>query len=351
MDKHSKLTLALVTDAWPPQINGVVKTLTRTVEQLRSWDITVEVISPTEHATVPLPIYPEIKLAVVTARYLSKRMKALQPNCIHIATEGTLGLAARRYCLNSQLKFSTSLHTMFPDYGKHIAMFPERLTWAYMRWFHKPSMNILVGTQSVAERLTQKGFSNLRIWSRGIDQQLFSPLPNSDHLSPRPIMIYVGRVSREKSIEDFLKLKLPGSKWVVGDGPHKHHLAKAFPDVKFWGYKHGQELVQLYSNADVFVMPSRTETFGNVIIEALACGLPVAAYPAPGPIDIITSPDMGCCNESLLEAVERALALGDSHACRQRSQDFTWENSTLQFMRGLVLARSGKSLCDSFPEC
>ena len=291
------MRILLATDAWEPQVNGVVRTLTRVVAEMRAMGHEVEIVSPDQFKTFPLPTYPEIKLAVGAYEPVQERFKSFEPEAIHIATEGPIGLAARRICVEWKLPFTTSYHTRFPEYVSARLPLPLSAGYAYMRWFHKPSGRLMVATPTMRDELQRHGFRNLSAWSRGVDTQVFKPRePQEPDLfagMARPIWLNVGRVAVEKNIEAFAALDLPGTKVIVGDGPQREELIAKYPDVVFTGAKFGAELAAHFSCADVFVFPSLTDTFGLVILEAMAAGVPVAAYPAPGPIDIIPGSGAG----------------------------------------------------------
>ncbi len=331
------LRLAIVTDAWLPQMNGVVRTLTTTCEILRRWGHRVDVVSPDQFRSVPCPTYPEIRLAMTMPGTVSRMLAELAPDAIHIATEGPLGLAARRYCIGRKLPFSTAYHTQFPDYvAKRTGLSPE-LFWRYIRWFHQPAERVMVATESIREELRAHGITNLHHWSRGVDLDCFTPdtPPPADFAElPRPIQLYVGRVAVEKNIEAFLSGEYPGTKVVVGDGPALSALKTKFPAAHFLGKRTGRELAGCYAGADVFVFPSRTDTFGLVIIEALACGTPVAAFPVPGPKDIVTEATGALC-ENLDRAICAALYC-ERADCAAYGAQFSWEAATRQFLAGLV---------------
>src|SRR5260221_9617619 len=291
------MRILLVTDAWEPQVNGVVRTLTRVVAELRERADQVEVISPDQFSTFPLPTYPEIKLAVGAYEKVQQRFKSFEPEAIHIATEGPIGLAARRICLEWKLPFTTSYHTRFPEYVSARLPLPLAAGYAYMRWFPKPSGRLMVATPTMREELERHGFRNLSYWSKGVDTVMFNPAkrgsPDVYEGLARPIWLSVGRVAVEKNIEAFAALDLPGTKVVVGDGPQRQELSGKYPHVVFAGMKHGEELAAYFAGADVFVFPSLTDTFGLVMLEAMASGTPVAAFSAPGPIDIIPNSGAG----------------------------------------------------------
>jgi glycosyltransferase involved in cell wall biosynthesis len=330
----------IVTDAWAPQVNGVVRTLETLGIELCRLGHDVRFVTPDGFRTVPMPTYPEIRLALFARRAVGRVIDAFKPDAIHIATEGPLGLAARRSCVRRNLSFTTSFHTRFPEYIK--ARFGVPPTWSYagLRWFHGPATAVMVATRTLENDLAGRGFKNLRLWSRGVDVDLFKPGAKDWLDLPRPVFLYVGRVAIEKSIEDFLKLDLPGSKLVVGDGPLLAELRQRYAHVRFVGPKFGRELARHYAASDVFVFPSRTDTFGLVVLEALASGLPVAAYPVQGPIDIIADAPVGALSEDLGAAARKAMHLSPQ-ACRLFALNFSWEACTRQFLANL--ARPGSS--------
>ncbi len=331
------MKIALVTDAWFPQINGVVRTLSRVKSELEALGHEMAVIAPSDFRTLPCPTYPEIRLAVLPGRGVRRRLEALAPDAIHIATEAPLGNAARRYCLARGLPFTTSYHTRFPEYLS--ARFPLPLSWGYaaMRRFHRPSAGVMVATASLAEELRRRGFANLKPWTRGVDLALFRPRPGEapPYDLPRPVFLYVGRVAVEKNIAAFLELDLPGSKLVVGGGPQLEQLRRRFPAVSFAGPKQGEELARHYAAADVFVFPSLTDTFGLVVLEALASGLPVAAFPVTGPKDILAGSAAGALEEDLGAAAIAALAL-DPAAARVHAERFSWPATARLFLENLA---------------
>jgi glycosyltransferase involved in cell wall biosynthesis len=329
------MRILLATDAWEPQVNGVVRTLTRTVAECRAMGHEVEVISPELFKTVPCPTYPEIRLALGAYDDMQERFKAFEPEAVHIATEGPIGLSARRICLEWKLPFTTSYHTKFPEYVSARFPVPVSVGYAYMRWFHKPSGRLMVATPSMRDELTRHGFRNISPWSRGVDTELFRPdlKPVFEDL-PRPIWLNVGRVAVEKNIEAFLALDLPGTKVVVGDGPVREELSKKYPTARFVGAKFGDELARCFASADAFVFPSLTDTFGLVILEAMATGTPVAAYPAPGPIDIIPNSGAGAVDEDLQKACLACLEL-DRKDVRAYAERFSWRASAEEFVRNL----------------
>lgn len=324
-------SVLLVTDAWHPQVNGVVRSLERLRENLWDRGLTVNVLSPEGFWTVPMPSYGEIRLCLVNPRNVRKSIEAMRPDTIHIATEGPLGGHVRRYCVKRGLAFSTSYHTQFPEYIR--ARLPVPLDWSYgyLRWFHEAADVCLVPTQTVADRLAMRGITNTVIWSRGVDADLFHPDRRTDLGLKGPVFLYVGRVSVEKSVEDFLALDLPGTKVVVGDGPLRARLERDYPDTVFTGHLQGRELATYFASADVFVFPSSTDTFGLVLLEALAAGTPVAAYPVPGPLDVVGGSGVGVLNTDLRRAALEALSI-DRQACRTYASGFSWDASSDQFL-------------------
>ena len=319
------LRLLIVTDAWFPQVNGVVRTLSTMVEQLRAAGDTVETLTPADFRSVPCPTYPEIRLAVCTPGAVARRIEAFRPTALHIATEGPLGFWARRYALRRGWPFSTSFHTRFPEYIHARARIPIAWSYALVRWFHNPAASVMVPTQAVLDDLDARGFRNLKLWTRGVDTGVFQPGPKPDWAKdlPRPVMLSVGRVAVEKGLPDFLGLDRPGTKLVVGDGPARADLEKAYPDARFLGARLGAELAAAYRAADVFVFPSRTDTFGLVMLEALASGVPVAAYPVMGPVDVIGAAPVGCLDQNLGRAVDQALVVPPER-CRAYAKTFSW---------------------------
>ena len=329
------MRIAIVTDAWKPQVNGVVHTLAETRNALAALGHEVHMVTPEGRWTMPLPTYSEIRLAVFPGRGVRRELDAFDPDCIHIATEGTLGLAARNYCLRRRLPFTTAYHTQFPEYVRARAPIPISWTVRLLRWFHRPATRTMVPTERIREKLESRGFANVVIWSRGVDTQVFTPDKRFDYTLPRPIWIYMGRVAVEKNTEAFLDLDLPGSKVVIGDGPGRRRLESRYPETRFLGYRFGKELAAHMAGGDVFVFPSRTDTFGIVMLEAMACGLPVAALPVDGPIDVITSERVGVLDEDLRRACLGALQLGRQD-CRAFAETRSWRQSTLQFERYLA---------------
>jgi glycosyltransferase involved in cell wall biosynthesis len=331
------MRIALVTDAWAPQVNGVVRTLEAVGGELARRGHEIEVIAPCQYRSLPCPTYPEIRLALAGSLAVGERLARFAPQAIHIATEGPLGWAARRWCLAGARQFTSAYHTQFPEYLARRSHLPASIFWPYIRRFHAPSSGVMVATRTIRAQLAAQGLTHLREWSRGVDLAQFGPDSGPPDLFfdlPRPIQLYVGRVAVEKNVEAFLASGHPGSKVVVGDGPALARLRAAFPEAHFLGRQSGQALAACYAGADVLVFPSRTDTFGLVMIEALASGTPVAAYPVPGPLDVLTS-ESGCMAEVLEDAIAGALAL-DRGRCLQRGRAFSWEASTDQFLAALT---------------
>jgi glycosyltransferase involved in cell wall biosynthesis len=329
--------IAIVTDAWAPQVNGVVRTLQAVRRELERMGHQILVISPDLYSSVPCPTYPEIRLAIAGSRSVGARIAAFRADAIHLATEGPLCLAARRWCLAQKRPFTTAYHTQFPDYLAKRTHMPAVWFWHYIRWFHAPAEAVLVSTPSIARALHSHGIGRTKPWGRGVDLAAFSPEalpPEAFAKVPRPIQLYVGRVAIEKNLEAFLSGSVPGTKIVVGDGPARADLARRYPQACFLGPMTGPALAGAFAGADVFVFPSKTDTFGLVIIEALACGTPVAAYPVNGPIDVLT-PDVGAMRADLDEAIVAALQL-DRDACVAYGRRFSWEASARQFLDALV---------------
>ena len=331
------MRIALVTDAWAPQVNGVVRTLGAVTAELARRGHEIEVISPGEYRSLPCPTYPEIRLALAGSHTVGARLAEFVPEAIHISTEGPLGWAARRWCLANGRQFTTAYHTQFPEYLARRSHLPASVFWPYIRRFHGPSSGVMVATETIRAQLAAHGITQLREWSRGVDLAQFGPNiapPDQFFDLPRPIQLYVGRVAVEKNIEAFLANSHRGSKVVVGEGPALARLRAVFPEAHFVGQQSGKALAACYAGADVFVFPSRTDTFGLVMIEALACGTPVAAYPVPGPLDVLT-PESGCMAETLEDAIAGALTL-DRERCLARGRAFSWEASTDQFLAALT---------------
>jgi glycosyltransferase involved in cell wall biosynthesis len=328
--------LVLATDAWAPQTNGVVTTLKATIDTLTRMGHEVRVISPNGMFSIPAPSYPEIRLALWPGPHILREMRAFRPHAIHIATEGPLGFAVWRYCRHRRVPFTTSYHTRYPEYLRARWPIPVDVSYAWLRRFHGAATRTFVSSGSLNRQLSERGFQHLHLWRRGVDLERFHPGPPHPELAnlPRPIMAYCGRLAVEKNIDAFLDLQVPGTKLVIGDGPQRPALAARHPDVKFAGYRYGAELASMVGSADVLVFPSLTDTFGLAMIEALACGVPVAAFPVPGPIDVIEQGVTGVLHEDLAVAVRSALQL-DRRVCAQHAAEFTWDAATTQFLAGL----------------
>lgn len=329
------MRILIATDAWEPQVNGVVNTWKATVDRLRRMGHEVQVLSSGEFNTFACPTYPEIRLACRPYAWVARAIAEFAPDCLHIATEGPIGLAARRYCLRHGCDFTSSYHTRFPEYIRARWLLPLALTYRWLRWFHAPAKRTLVPTPRIVQALQAQGFRNLALWSRGVDAERFHPGLRDDSGIVRPLYLYVGRVAVEKNFEAFLDIGLPGTKWVIGDGPQRESLAARYPAVRFLGARAHDELAPYYGCADVLVFPSKTDTFGLVMIEAMACGTPVAAYPVEGPIDVVEHGVTGILDNNLESACRAALAL-ERCAVRQAALRFSWEAATHQLLQQLV---------------
>lgn len=345
------MRIAIATDAWRPQINGVVRTLEMTVKMLRARGHEVCVMSPDQFRTLPCPGYGEIRLAVAPRFGLRKKLADFAPDIVHISTEGPIGWSTRRWCMVHNIPFTTAFHTRFPDYASVRTGLSPDFFWPVMRIFHKPSRAVLSATPRLSEELESRGIPHTRPWSRGIDTAIFKPgfAPHPALAAlPKPILLSVGRVAIEKNLESFLGAAVAGTKVVVGDGPALEEYKRRYPDALFMGSLSGTELAHAYAAADVFVFPSKTDTFGLAMIEALACGVPVAGYPVPGPLDIIGAEGLGpfdelaepvgSVSESLSFAINRALSCSREAAARYGAQ-FTWDRAADQFLAALYAAR------------
>jgi glycosyltransferase involved in cell wall biosynthesis len=329
--------ILIVSDAWRPQVNGVVRTLQAVADELAALGHTVEVIGPDRFWTLPCPTYPDIRLSVFAKPRLGRMIEAFAPDALHIATEGPLGQAARAWAVRRGCAFTTAFHTRFPEYVCARTGLPERWLYTWLRRFHAAGQGTMVATASLRAELAERGFRRIRTWSRGVDLELFRPAPREDWALPRPIFAYVGRVAVEKNIRAFLDLDLPGSKLVVGDGPQLRALQREYPSVRFAGPRHGAALARAYAGVDVLVFPSLTDTFGLVILEALACGTPVAAYPVTGPKDVLAeaSGNIGAVDDDLRTAALHALE-ADRAACRAHAERFSWRACAEMFLANLV---------------
>jgi glycosyltransferase involved in cell wall biosynthesis len=337
---HHSHRILIISDAWHPQVNGVVRTMTTVVNELRAMGHVVDVIGPDRFRTIPCPTYPDIALSLFPRRALVRMIQDFRPDALHIATEGPLGQAARRWAMRTGFRFTTAFHTRFAEYLHARTRIPVRPIYAWMRRFHDAGAGTMVATRSLRDELTSRGFSRIRPWSRGVDLDLFKPEPREDWHLPRPIFIYVGRVAVEKNIGAFLDLDLPGSKVVVGGGPQLASLRREYPAVAFTGPRYGEELARAYAGADVFVFPSLTDTFGLVILESLACGTPVAAFPVTGPKDVLTGAmgRVGAINADLRQAAQDALR-GDRNACRAHAELYSWRACAELFLSHLMPLR------------
>jgi glycosyltransferase involved in cell wall biosynthesis len=325
------MKIVIATDAWRPQINGVVHTLERTTKAATELGAEFAFVTPQGFMTLPLPTYPDIRLALATSQEVGHQIERSGASHVHIATEGPIGWAARSYCLSRGRLFTTSYHTRFPEYISARALVPEAWTYAALRSFHAPAACVMAPTPSICRELTQRGFAGVKIWSRGVDHSLYRPQPGDALGLPKPIFLYVGRVAGEKNLEALLNLDLPGSTVIVGEGPARASLQQRYRHAHFLGAKFGEALSRIYASADVFVFPSRTDTFGIVLIEALASGLPVAAFPVTGPLDVIGDSGAGILSEDLREACLAALDVSPDVA-RAHSLKFTWVESARQFL-------------------
>ncbi len=332
----------IVTDAWQPQVNGVVRTLATLAETLRRAGHVVEIVGPDRFTTLPCPTYPDIRLALLPERRLERLIDAFEPDALHVATEGPLGRAAAHIAKRRRLAFTTAYHTRFPEYVQARIGLPTRYAYAMLRRFHAAGAGMFVATESLRAELAGRGFSRSILWSRGVDCTQFTP-----RLTPRadaPCFLYVGRVAVEKNIRAFLDLDLPGTKRVVGDGPQLPELRRDYPDVVFTGALHGAALSAAYADADVFVFPSVTDTFGLVLLEALACGTPVAAFPVTGPRDVLANAEgkIGALDDDLRRAALMALQ-ADRAACRAHAERFSWEACAATFVAALVPMKGGSA--------
>ena len=324
--------ILIVTDAWSPQVNGVVRTMERVSENLPAFGAEAVFLTPAGFRSVPMPTYPDIRLALTTPWEISRRIEAANADHVHIVTEGPLGLLARRYCRKRGLLFTTSYHTKYPEYLSARMPVPESWTYAWLRSFHNSAAATLVATPSLAADLAAKGFTKLKPWTRGVDTELFNPVRRGDLGLPGPVFVYVGRVAVEKNLRGFLDLDLPGSKVIVGDGPALPDLKSRYPGAIFMGEHTGTDLARIYASSDVFVFPSRTDTFGIVLLEALASGVPVAAYPVTGPIDVVGDGIGGAVSEDLREAALAALNI-ERGAARQKALGYGWPACAELFLK------------------
>ena len=329
------MRIAIITDAWYPQVSGVVTTYVNIGRELESLGHEVLFITADGFYTFPCPTYPSIRLAFYPFKNLYRKLESFKPRAIHVATEGPLGHAARAYCVKRSIRFTSSYHTQMPEYIRMRVPIPTHWSYKYLRWFHDRAGQTMVPTNDQKNKLEQHGFKNIVIWSRGVDSDIFRPRGKSFLDLPRPLFMYMGRVAVEKNIEEFLKLDLPGSKIVVGDGPDLAMLKYKYPEVTFTGFKFGEELATYVAAADVFVFPSLTDTFGVVLLEAMACGVPVAAYPVTGPVDVVRNGVTGILADNLYRAAIDALKLNPQD-CIDFARQHTWRKSAESFLGYLI---------------
>ena len=332
------IRLLIATDAWRPQVNGVVRSIERLVEELPRLGAEVTVLSPGWFRSVPLPTYTEIRLAIARPVTFARHIETIKPDAIHVATEGPVGFGVRRWCLRNHRRFTTSYHTRFPEYIAKRVPIPLKWTYSALRRFHNAGNGCMVATPTLHADLARRGFDNLMHWTRGVDGSLFRPREDAHLPFTGPIFLYVGRIAVEKNLEAFLTLDLPGSKVVVGDGPDLARLKAAHPQVHFLGVMTGETLAKAYAASDVFVFPSRTDTFGMVLLEALAAGLPVAAYPVPGPLDVIGPAPVGVLDQDLRKAALAALEI-PRQRCRAFALEHSWAASARQFIDNVVVGQ------------
>lgn len=324
------MRVQIISDAWYPQVNGVVRTVEYIVKISKDLGHDVDLITSEGLKTYPLPKYSEIKVAPFANKYVAKRIEDFKPDCLHIATEGPLGIAARKYCVKNNIEFTSCYHTNYPEYFKAMFYFPEWITYALLRWFHKPAKSVLATTERMAKDLRKHGFQNISVWGRGVDTEEFTPEGEVAVQLDGPVFCYIGRVSVEKNIKAFLDLDLPGTKIVVGDGPQLAELKNLYKDVYFAGSQQGDALVAHYRSADVFVFASKTDTFGLVLLEALACGVPVAAYPVRGPVDVLPGCEAAVMDDDLQKAALAAVNLSKEKA-REFALKHSWQACVEEF--------------------
>jgi len=341
------MRVLVATDAWHPQVNGVVRTLTMMAEAAKSLGVEVSFLTPESFRTFAMPSYRDLRLALPYPAKIARLIADARPDSIHLATEGPIGVLVRRYCRNQGLPFTTSFHTRFPEYISARLPVPESWIWAALRWFHGPSQAVMAATPALAAELRVRGFRNVVLWPRGVDAGQFHPRAVDLGL-PRPVFLCVGRVAVEKNLEAFLDLDLPGSKVIVGDGPARAALARKYPQAMFLGARQGEALAEAYAGADVFVFPSKTDTFGLVLLEALASGLPVAAFPVTGPRDVIGTAPVGALNDDLRVACLSALHISPQ-ACLDFAAKHTWEASARIFIEHIGDVRAIDPESDAVP--
>ena len=337
--------ILVATDAWHPQVNGVVRTLTMMAEAAKTFGVEISFLTPQSFRTFAMPSYPDLRLALPYQAKIARLIAEARPDSIHIATEGPIGLLVRRYCRKNQLPFTTSFHTRFPEYISARLPIPEPWIWRALRAFHGPSQAVMAATPALASELRARGFRNVVLWPRGVDASQFHPRV-ADLGLPRPVFLCVGRVAVEKNLEAFLDLDLPGTKVIVGDGPARAALTRKYPQAVFLGARQGKELAEAYAAADVFVFPSKTDTFGLVLLEALASGLPVAAFPVTGPRDVIGNEPVGALNDDLRIACLTAVTISPQ-ACLAFAARHTWEASARAFVENITNVRADDPRSDA----
>jgi glycosyltransferase involved in cell wall biosynthesis len=342
------MRILIATDAWHPQVNGVVRTLTSLARSAAALGADIAFLTPEGFPSLGLPTYPGLRISLPNRREISRRIEAAAPDAIHIATEGPIGWSVRAYCRRRKLAFTTSYTTRFPEYVEVRTSIPAGVGYAVLRHFHSAAAMTMVATASLRHELNSRGFRRLGFWGRGVDTNLFTPDAPANLDLPRPIFMTMGRVAVEKNLEAFLALELPGSKVVIGEGPQRDELERRFPQAIFLGEKKGADLSSHLAAADVFVFPSRTDTFGVVQLEALACGTPVAAFPVTGPLDVIADRPIGALSEDLGEACIRALGMS-REACRNFAIERSWENSARQLIGNLTALQPSRSLRPARP--
>ena len=325
------MKIMIVTDAWDPQVNGVVRTLKNTRKELEAMGHVVDMLTPQEFSTLPCPTYPDIRLSLFPGARVRRRIEDYAPDALHIATEGPLGMSARAHAKRRGIPFTTAYHTRFPEYVKARFAIPLSWTYVFLRWFHDPSHAVMAPTPVVVNDLKKYGFTHVVLWSRGVDLDIFKMQEVNKLNTEPPIFLYVGRVAVEKNVDAFLNLELPGSKWVAGDGPAMARIKQAYPEINYLGVLNQTQLAEVYASASVFVFPSKTDTFGLVLLEAMACGCPVAAYPVTGPLDVIGDSAAGALDEDLQAACLRALSIPRATA-RAHAENFSWRAATQQFV-------------------
>jgi glycosyltransferase involved in cell wall biosynthesis len=339
------MRILVATDAWHPQVNGVVRTLTNMAEAARAFGVEISFLTPQSFRTFAMPSYPDLRLALPGPARIARLIADARPDSIHIATEGPIGLLVRRYCRQHKLPFTTSFHTRFPEYISARLPIPEPWIWTALRAFHGPSQAVMAATPALAGELRARGFRNVVLWPRGVDAGQFHPR-TADLGLPRPVFLCVGRVAVEKNLEAFLDLDLPGTKVIVGDGPARAALTRKYPQAVFLGARQGEELAKAYAAADVFVFPSKTDTFGLVLLEALASGLPVAAFPVTGPRDVIGNEPVGALNDDLRIACLTAVTISPQ-ACLAFAARHTWEASARAFVENITNVRADDPKSDA----